>query len=82
MNFGFTEEQDLLRAEARKFLDQNAPLDEVRKISESSAGYSPEQWRQIAELGWTGLVVPERVSAPRTSSCSSRRRAARSTPRR
>jgi alkylation response protein AidB-like acyl-CoA dehydrogenase len=60
MNFGFTEEQDLLRAEARKFLDQNAPLDEVRKISESSAGYSPEQWRQIAELGWTGLVVPER----------------------
>ena len=27
MNFGFTEEQELLRAEVRKFLDQNAPLE-------------------------------------------------------
>ncbi|UCE85325.1 MAG: acyl-CoA dehydrogenase [Deltaproteobacteria bacterium] len=59
MNFGFTEEQDVLRAEVRKFLDENAPLDEVRKISESAAGHSPEQWRRIAELGWTGLIVPE-----------------------
>ena len=34
MNFGFTEEQELLRAEVRKFLDQNCNLDEVRKIAE------------------------------------------------
>ena len=26
MNFGFTEEQELLRAEVRKFLDQNLSL--------------------------------------------------------
>ena len=38
MNFGFTEEQELLRAEVRKFLDQNAPLDEVRKIVETPEG--------------------------------------------
>jgi alkylation response protein AidB-like acyl-CoA dehydrogenase len=36
MNFGFSEEQELLRAEVRRFLDQNCPLDEVRKLSESS----------------------------------------------
>lgn len=59
MNFGFSEEQELLRSEVRKFLDQRAPLDEVRKISESDQGYSPEQWAQIAELGWLGLTVPE-----------------------
>ena len=30
MNFGFTEEQEQLRAEVRKFLDQHASLDRVR----------------------------------------------------
>ncbi len=59
MNFGFTEEQDLLRAEVRKYLDENAPLDAVRKIAESEAGFSREQWREIADLGWLGLAIPE-----------------------
>jgi alkylation response protein AidB-like acyl-CoA dehydrogenase len=59
MNFGFTEEQELLRSEVRKFLDDNCPLEEVRKISESPEGFSREVWKQIAELGWLGLTVPE-----------------------
>jgi alkylation response protein AidB-like acyl-CoA dehydrogenase len=59
MNFGFTEEQELLRNEVRKFLDENCPLEEVRKISESPEGFSRELWKQIAELGWLGLTVPE-----------------------
>jgi alkylation response protein AidB-like acyl-CoA dehydrogenase len=59
MNFGFTEEQELLRAEVRKFLDQNAPLDEVRKIVETAAGYEPNLWNRMAELGWVGLTMPE-----------------------
>ncbi len=59
MNFGFTEEQELLRAEVRKFLDQNCPLDEVRRISESPGGFSRPLWKRMAELGWVGLVMPE-----------------------
>ena len=61
MNFGFTEEQELLRNEVRKFLDENASLEEVRKVGEAAGGpgYSPELWKQVAELGWTGLLVPE-----------------------
>jgi len=61
MNFGFTEEQELLREEVRKFLDASCPLEEVRKISEAEGGpgYAPELWKQIAELGWLGLLVPE-----------------------
>jgi alkylation response protein AidB-like acyl-CoA dehydrogenase len=59
MNFGFTEEQELLRAEVRKFLDQNCPLEEVRKLSETPAGFSPDLWRRMAELGWVGLTLPE-----------------------
>jgi alkylation response protein AidB-like acyl-CoA dehydrogenase len=59
MNFGFTEEQELLRSEVRKFLDENCSLEEVRKISESPECFSREVWKQIAELGWLGLTVPE-----------------------
>ncbi len=59
MNFGFDEQQDLLRREVRKFLDEQCPLEEVRRISKTPEGYSPEQWKQLAELGWLGLILPE-----------------------
>jgi len=61
MNFGFTEEQELLRAEVRKFLDQNAPLERVREIVEAEDNPSTESalWARMAELGWVGLNMPE-----------------------
>jgi alkylation response protein AidB-like acyl-CoA dehydrogenase len=59
MNFGFTEEQELLRQEVRKFLDAHCDTGEVRKIGETPEGYSKELWKQIAELGWVGLTIPE-----------------------
>ncbi len=59
MNFGFTEEQDLLRDEVRKFLEERCPMEEVRRISQTPEGYSPELWKQLGELGWLGLTIPE-----------------------
>jgi alkylation response protein AidB-like acyl-CoA dehydrogenase len=59
MNFGFTEEQELLRAEVRKFLDESCPMEGVRKISASPPGYSAELWKRTSELGWAGLTIPE-----------------------
>jgi len=61
MNFGFTEEQELLRAEVRKFLDQNASLERVRIIAEAEdgPGTDPALWARMAELGWVGLNMPE-----------------------
>jgi len=60
MNFGFTDEQELLRREVRKFLDEQCPLGEVRRIADTPDGYASEQWKQLGELGWLGLVIPER----------------------
>ena len=59
MNFGFTEEQELLRASAREFLTREVPMTVVREISETESGYRPELWLKMAELGWLGLLVPE-----------------------
>jgi alkylation response protein AidB-like acyl-CoA dehydrogenase len=59
MNFGFTEEQEFLRSEVRKFLDDQCPMEEVRRLMESVEGFSEKLWKQIAELGWLGLTIPE-----------------------
>ena len=59
MDFGFSQEQELLRAEVRKFLDQNGPLETVRKLAETPEGFSRPLWQRMAELGWVGLLLPE-----------------------
>ena len=58
MNFGFSDEQELLRREVRKFLDERCPRSEVRK--HASRGFSPELWSEVSGLGWPGLTAPER----------------------
>jgi len=59
VNFGFTEEQQFLRESVRKFLDEQCPMGEVRRLMAEPAGYSADLWKQIAELGWLGLALPE-----------------------
>jgi len=59
VNFGFTEEQDLLRSEARKFLTERCPLEVVRRIGEEQAGFCPDLWSEVAGLGWAGLTIAE-----------------------
>jgi alkylation response protein AidB-like acyl-CoA dehydrogenase len=59
MEFGFSEQQNLLRASARQFLEREYPPDVVRRLSDDPQGYSPDLWQKMAELGWLGLVLPE-----------------------
>ena len=59
MNFGFTEEQDLLRNEVRKFLSKRCSLGEVRRIGEEQAGFCATLWSKVSELGWPGLAIAE-----------------------
>jgi alkylation response protein AidB-like acyl-CoA dehydrogenase len=59
MDFGFSEQQDLLRASARQFLERECPPDVVRRLSDAPQGYSADLWQKMVELGWMGLVLPE-----------------------
>ncbi len=59
MNFGFNDEQELLRSTARKFFENECGSDTVRRLMETPEGISPELWKKIAEQGWLGLVYPE-----------------------
>lgn len=59
MNFGFTAEQELLAGAVQRFLREDSPMAEVRRAARTEHGYSERVWRALAELGWTGLLVPE-----------------------
>ena len=59
MNFGFSEEQELLRATAREFLAREVPMTAVRELLDDPRGYDPAVWAKMAELGWLGLLLPE-----------------------
>jgi alkylation response protein AidB-like acyl-CoA dehydrogenase len=59
MNFGFSEEQELLRKTARDFLTEHAPMKRVREILEGAEPHSDVLWNEMARLGWMGLALPE-----------------------
>jgi alkylation response protein AidB-like acyl-CoA dehydrogenase len=59
MNFGFNEEQELLRSTARKFFDNECASEVVRKLMDGPEGMTPDLWKKIAEQGWTGLIFPD-----------------------
>ncbi len=60
MNLDFSEEQLMLRESARDFLSKRLPKKTVKELEESQSGYSPEIWKEMAELGWMALVLPEK----------------------
>ena len=59
MDFGFSEEQEMLRSSARDFLAKEAPMTFVRAMMEDEVGFTGALWTKMAELGWMGLVLPE-----------------------
>ncbi len=60
MNFAFSEEQEQLREAVRKFLEAKSPESEVRRLMETTEGYDPAVWKQMAnELGLQSLHIPE-----------------------
>jgi len=59
MDFALSAEQEILKKEARLFLERECPKKVVRELEAGDLGYSPEMWSKMAELGWIGLAIPE-----------------------
>jgi alkylation response protein AidB-like acyl-CoA dehydrogenase len=57
-----TEEQSMLRDSARGLISDNAPVSHLRQLRDSkdATGFSREFWRTFAEMGFSGLLVPEK----------------------
>ena len=55
------EEQQSLKDIAKEFLQKNAPVTHFREIrdTENELGYDQDLWKQMVDLGWSGILVPE-----------------------
>jgi len=59
MDFGLSEDQLLLEETLRSFLSDRVPIERVRKLRHEDSPNDPEIWSSLAELGMTGILVPE-----------------------
>lgn len=55
------EEQRLLQDTAKDFLATHAPVAALRELRDENdpVGYSPDLWRQMSEMGWASIILPE-----------------------
>lgn len=59
MALTLSDEQSMVRDTARDFFATAAPVTEFRRLRDAGIPYSADLWRQMAELGWAGILFPE-----------------------
>ncbi len=60
MDFGLSDEQQLLQQSARELTARECPPGIVRQVFERGDGHAPELWKSACALGLGGLLIPER----------------------
>lgn len=60
MDLSLNEHQRMLEQSVRSFMERRAARSKIVALQGSELGYEPEMWKTIAELGWLGLLIPER----------------------
>ncbi len=61
MSLVYNDDERMLAEAARGFLQQNAPPAALRALRDTrdTDGFSRDLWREMAALGWAGMLVPE-----------------------
>src|SRR3984957_1703377 len=59
MNFDLSQDQKLLVDTAAAFARKESPVTRLRAMRQDAVGYSRSVWKQMGELGWLGILLPE-----------------------
>lgn len=59
MAFVLTEEQQMLRDSATAFASEKLPVSQLRALRTAGAGFDKGAWKEMVELGFTGVLIPE-----------------------
>ena len=59
MPFVLTEEQQMLRDSAKAYAAEKLPVSQLRALRKDGKAYDAGSWKEMAELGFTGVIVPE-----------------------
>ncbi len=60
MDLDLTQEQRILKRSARDFLKKECPPSLLREMKDDERGYPQKLWDQMVELGWMGVMIPEK----------------------
>jgi alkylation response protein AidB-like acyl-CoA dehydrogenase len=59
MNFQLSDDQQAIKRTARELLAARYRPETVRELAADERGFTDEQWKELAQLGWPGVIVPE-----------------------
>src|SRR5699024_7122547 len=59
MEFSLNETQEMFKSTARKFFIEKCTLSNLRAFENESDKYSETLYKEIADLGFVGLIIPE-----------------------
>ncbi|MDH3491599.1 MAG: acyl-CoA dehydrogenase [Gammaproteobacteria bacterium] len=54
-----SDEQQMLHDSAKSFIQERSPVSALRELRDRGEEWSAELWAGMAEMGWTGITVPE-----------------------
>jgi acyl-CoA dehydrogenase len=61
MSLVLNEDQNMLKDSAKSFCADNTPITQLRRLRDEKdeTGFDRETWKQMVDLGWAGITVPE-----------------------
>ena len=61
MQLVLSEDQELISKTVEDFVEERSPVSRFRALRDSNddTGYSKALWKEMAELGWVGITIPE-----------------------
>lgn len=59
MNFDLSDEQKMLAEQARGLLSERSPYDHLRALIDAGAEWDESLWRELGEMGFLGVAIPE-----------------------
>lgn len=62
MNYELDKIQKMLKRETRRFLMNECPAEFIRQMAEDQTGYSADLWEKMADMGWMGIMIPEKYA--------------------
>jgi len=60
MDFNFNEEQTLIQSQVAQFIQRDYEWEKRQVLVASDLGFSSENWKTFAELGWLGISLSEK----------------------
>ena len=60
MDYDLSTEEKLVKDAAREFFSKEIDSTSIREIAKNNKGYAPELWEKMADLGWIGMLIPDR----------------------